>query len=73
MKYTCCRHRAKPVTLRDGSGATSLTIGYEDSHGNRKFTVHAYVYPDGAIASHGGKLDPKFFVDDRNIAYKIDQ
>ncbi len=72
-QYTCCRqNQAKEVTLPDGSKVFSLLIGFEDSEGVRRFNVHVYVTRDGIIAA-SGRLDPKFLLDDGNVAYKLSQ
>ncbi len=72
-EYTCCLHKATLVRLGDGTEAMSLTVGFEDQRGVRRLTVHTYVDDAGRIISRGGKLDPKFFLDEQQVAYKIDQ
>lgn len=72
--YTCCK-RGKPndVTLPDGTEAISMTLTFFDEFGNRRFNVHAHVSKDGRIASTGGKLDPKFMIDNDNRCYHFDE
>lgn len=70
--YTCCeKNRSRAVTLPDGTQAFSMVIAFLDSDGCRRFNVHAHVHEDGTIASYGGRLDPKFFVDDEGMNYKL--
>jgi hypothetical protein len=71
--YTCCeKNKSRQVTLPDGTSAISMVLSFIDSAGQRRFNVHAHVRADGTIASFGGRLDPKFLVDDDGTSYKVD-
>jgi hypothetical protein len=63
----------KPVSLPDHPNALSCSIGFVDAHGIRRFDLHCYALPDGTIVSRSALLDPVYFLDDDNVAYKLDQ
>lgn len=70
--YTCCeKNKSREVTLPDGTTVFSMVLSFLDSEGRRRFNVHAHVNRDGTIASYGGRLDPKFMVDDDGTSYKL--
>jgi hypothetical protein len=65
--YSCCLKREKrAVSPSEPPGTRSLTISYLDRHGQRVFTVHIYLRPNGEIGA-SGLADPKWLRHDDTI------
>ncbi len=56
------RDECTPSSTREPAGTRSQMISYLNGEGQRVFTVHQYLRPDGSIGG-SGLPDPKFLVE----------